>query len=145
MDVSAIDSWPKWLRWLTFIPLAVLAMIAMHFLVAITFRGEEDQASIFGVDVEGSAAVWINTIKFHVLARSIEPWAFVSAGGIVAPGGITPAISLAVLVGLVSMIAPTIFLAKGAAGPTIGLLILWTAIAVLGAIGGVLTVRRVKD
>jgi len=82
----SLERWPNWLRWILFIPAAVVAMVMAHLAVSIAFSGNENEASVFGIGVEGSGAQWINAIKFNLVARFFEPWAFVAAGGVVGPG-----------------------------------------------------------
>ena len=89
-----IGFWPTWLRWLLFVPAAVLGTVAMHLFLTIAFSGSEDEASVFGIGIEGPAAQWMNGIRQEVLMRFLEPWALVAAGGVVAPARIVPSVLL---------------------------------------------------
>lgn len=140
-----MERWPNWLRWLLFIPAAFLAMIAMHLVITIAFSGNENQASIFGVEVEGPTAQSINSFKYNVLARICEPWAFVAAGGIVAPGQMVPAIVLAVFIVLLHLAAPAIYLISSGPSSTAGVALLRAAMGIIGAIAGIASAWRYKD
>jgi len=60
-------------------------MSLAHFLVFRAFYGDTNRVSVFGVDVEGPTAEWINIVAREVLMRFLEMWAFVTAGGLMAP------------------------------------------------------------
>ncbi len=81
-------------------------MIVAHLAVSIAFSGNENEASVFGIGIEGPGAQWINAIKFNLVSRFFELWAFVAVGGVVAPGFPVPAIVLAVLMVSLHLTAP---------------------------------------
>src|SRR6266508_1922808 len=108
-----VELWPRWIRWLLFVPAAGVAMVLMHFALTLTFSGNEERASLFGIAIEGSAARWINAIWREGLMRFLEPWAFVAAGGVMAPAKKVPSIVLAAGMSLLPLAILGIQLSRG--------------------------------
>jgi hypothetical protein len=137
-----IGRWPTWLRWLLFLPAAGLGTAAIHFALTIAFSGNEDEATIFGIGIEGSIAHWMNAIKQEGLMRFLEPWAFVAAGGVFAPARVVPSILLAAGMAALLIAVLAIQLTRGAQAP--GLALLRASVGVVGAVLGAVTAIRQK-
>lgn len=135
---------PKWLRWLLFLPLATLAMVVMHTIITITFAGNEDKISVFGIAIEGPSVQWINVLKYNALAMFLEPWAFVTVGGIVAPCRLVPSAVLAIIIILLCLTVPAISLATGGPASTTAIAILRGVMGTAGGIAGVISVLQYK-
>jgi hypothetical protein len=139
-----IERWPRWIRWLLFVPVAGLAMVVMHFALTLAFSGNEEQASVFGIAIEGSGARWINTMWREGLMRFLEPWALVAAAGVIAPARKVPSIAVAGGMSLLLVALLGIQLSRG--GPSLQptVVMLRAFIGVAGAIAGAMTAIRSK-
>lgn len=138
-----IERWPKWIRWLLFVPAGGLAMVVMHLALTLAFSGNEEQISVFGIGIEGSAARWIGAIWREGLMRFLEPWALVAAAGIMAPARKAPSIVIAGGMSLLFVALLGIQLSRGGPGLEPAVATLRASIGVAGAITGAVTgIRR---
>jgi hypothetical protein len=105
-------------------------MVAMHFLISIAFLGDEEEG--------------INSLKFGLLSRFLEPWAFVAAGGVIAPGRAFPCVILAIGITVLHLTVPVIYLVGGGPALTTGIALLRAATGITGGVAGVISVLRYK-
>jgi hypothetical protein len=139
-----VERWPTWIRWLLFVPAAGPAMVVMHFALTLAFSGNEEQASVFGVAIEGPVARWIITMWREGLMRFLEPLALVAAAGVMAPVRKVPSVAVAAGMSLLLVALLAIQLSRG--GPSLqpAVVTLRAFIGVAGAAVGAMIAIRSK-
>jgi hypothetical protein len=118
-----------WLRWLLFLPAAVIAMSMMHFILTLDWL-DPDRFIKWP---------WLETMQREAFMRFLEPWAFVAAGGIVAPVRKVSSLGLAGLLAIELIGVLALQVAHGVAGPVVFISAL---VGVAGAAAGAVTAIR---